>query len=151
MKSLIPWRPGQKHASPARLNGWFDRWRNDSFNSFLPAFAQPLFSRPPSVDVSEDKKEVRVRAEIPGMTDKDIQLTWHDGVLRIRGEKRDEKEDRKRDHYYRECSYGSFSRDIPLGNSVDWKNAAAKYRNGVLTVRLPKTAETSKAIEVKIS
>jgi len=151
MKSLIPWRPGQKHAAPARYNGWFDRWMNDPFDRFLPAVAQPFSARVPSVDVSEDKKEVRVRTEIPGMTDKDIQLTWHDGVLRIRGEKRDEKEERKKDRYYRECSYGSFLRDIPLGKSVDWKNAAAKYRNGVLTVTLPKTGEISKAIEVKIS
>jgi len=85
------------------------------------------------------------------MTDEDITLTWNDGVLRIRGEKRDEKEERKKDRYYRECSYGTFSRDIPLGTSVDWKKAVAKYRNGVLTVTLPRTGETRKAIEVKIS
>ncbi|MCU0609577.1 MAG: Hsp20/alpha crystallin family protein [Chitinispirillaceae bacterium] len=151
MKSLIPWRPGQKHAALTRRNNWFHGWWNDPFDSLLPAVAQPFSARMPTVDVSEDKKEVRVRAEIPGMTDKDIQLTWHDGVLRIRGEKRDEKEERKKDRCYRECSYGSFTRDIPLGKSVDWKNAAAKYRNGVLTVVLPKTEETSKVIEVKIS
>jgi HSP20 family protein len=150
MKNLIPWRQGQKHAAPAQRNGWFDRWRNDSLNSFLPSFAQPFSARLPSVDFSEDKDDVRVRAEIPGMTEKDIQLTWHDGVLCIRGEKRDEKEEKKKDRYYRECSYGSFSRNIPLGNNVDWNKAAAKYRNGVLTVTLPKTGE-SKRIDVKIS
>jgi len=151
MKSLIPWRPGQKHAAPARRNGWFDRWWNDPGDDFLPSPAQPFSLRVPSVDVSEDKKEVRVSAEVPGMTDKDITLTWNDGVLRIRGEKRDEKEERKKDRYYRECSYGTFSRDIPLGTSVNWKKAVAKYRNGVLTVTLPRTGETRKAIEVKIS
>jgi len=151
MKSLIPSRQGQKHAALTRRNNWFDRWWNDPFDSFLPAFTQPFGARMPSVDVSEDKKEVRVRAEIPGMTDKDIQLTWHDGVLRIRGEKKDEKEERNKDRYYKECSYGSFSRDIPLGAGVDWKNAEAKYRNGVLTVILPKTGEAAKTIEVKIS
>jgi len=151
MKSLIPWRPGQKHAAPARRDGWFDRWMNDPFDSLFPSLAQPLFSRLPSVDVSEDKKEIRVRAEISGMTDKDSQLTRHDGMLRIRGEKRNEKEERKKDRYYRECNYGSFSRDIPLGKNVDWEKVAAKYRNGVLTVTLPKTGATTKAIEVKIS
>ena len=115
MKNLIPWRQGQKHAAPARRNGWFDRWWNDSFDDFLPSLVQPFSACTPSVDVSEDKKEVRVRAEIPGMTDKDIQLTWQDGLLRIRGEKQDEKEEKKKDRYYRECSYGSFSRDIPIG------------------------------------
>jgi HSP20 family protein len=151
MKSLIPWRPAQKHAAPARRDGWFDRWMNDPFDGLFPSLAQPLSSRLPSVDVSEDKKEIHVRAEIPSMTDKDIQLTWHDGVLRIRGEKRNEKEERKKDRYYRECSYGSFSRNILLGKHVDWEKAVAKYRNGVLTVSLPKTGETIKAIEVKIS
>jgi len=151
MKSLVPWRQGQKHAALARRNNVFDRWWNDPFDGFLPAFKQPFAARMPSVDVSEDKKEVRVRVEIPGMTGKDIQLTWHDGVLRIHGEKKDEKEERKKDRYYKGCSYGSFSRDIPLGANVDWKNAEAKYRNGVVTVTLPKTGEATKAIEVKIS
>jgi HSP20 family protein len=151
MKSLIPWRQGQKHAALTSRNNLFDRWWNDPFDSFLPSFKQPFPARMPSVDVSEDKSEVRVRAEIPGMSDKDIQLTWHDGVLRIYGEKQDEKEERKKNRYYKECSYGSFSRDIPLGASVDWKNAEATYRNGVLTITLPKTGEASKAIEVKIS
>lgn len=151
MKSLIPWRQGQKHAALARRNSLFGRWWDDPFDGFLPSFKQPFAARMPSVDVSENKKEVRVRVEIPGMTDKDIQLTWHDGVLRIHGEKKDEKEERKKDRYYKECSYGSFSRDIPLAANVDWKSAEAKYRNGVLTVTLPKTGEASKAIEVKIS
>jgi HSP20 family protein len=151
MKSLIPWKPGRNHAALTRRNGWFDRWVNDPFDRFLPSFPDPFSAGMPSVDVSEDKKEVRVRAEIPGMTDKDIQLSWHEGVLRIRGEKKDEKEERKKNRLYRECSYGSFSRDIHLGNGVDWKSAEARYRNGVLTVTVPKTGETAEAIEVKIS
>lgn len=151
MKSLIPWRQGQKQAALARRNNWFNRWWNDPYDNFLPSFKQPFATCMPSVDVSENKNKVQVRAEIPGMTDKDIQLTWHDGVLRIYGEKKDEKEERKKDRYYKECSYGSFSRDIPLGANVDWKNAEATYRNGVLTVTLPKTGEASKVIEVKIS
>jgi HSP20 family protein len=151
MKNLIPWRQGQKHAAIERRNGLFDRWWNDPFDNFFPSFKQYSAARMPTIDVSEDKKEVRIRAEIPGMTDKDIQLTWHDGLLRICGEKNDEKEERKKDRYYKECSYGSFSRDIPLGAGVDWKNAEARYRNGVLTVTLPKTAEASKSIAVEIS
>ena len=151
MKSLIPWPQGQKHAAPVRRNDWFSRWWNDPFDSVFPALSNQLPARMPSVDISEDKKEVRVRAEIPGMTDKDISLTWHEGVLTIRGEKKAEKEEKKKDHYYRECSYGSFFREIPLGKSVDWKKSTARYKNGVLTVSLPKTGETQKAIEVKIS
>jgi len=108
-------------------------------------------SRLPTVDVAEDKSEVTVRAEVPGMNERDIDLTWCDGVLRIRGEKRSEREVNKKEHFYRECSYGCFSRDVPLGNNVDWSNAKAKYNNGVLTVRLPKTETSRKTIEVKVN
>jgi HSP20 family protein len=103
------------------------------------------------VDVSEDKKEIKVKAEIPGMTEKDIDLTWHDGVLSIRGEKKDEKEEKKQNRYYRECSYGSFCRNINIGTNVDWNKTKAKYKHGVLTVTLPKTETAKKAIEIKVN
>ncbi|MBN1293998.1 MAG: Hsp20/alpha crystallin family protein [Candidatus Latescibacteria bacterium] len=150
MNSLIPWKWGQHNAAPASVNNWFDRIWEDPFDSFLPALGSSFTSKIPSVDVSEDKKEVKVRAEIPGMTEKDIELTWHNGVLRVRGEKQDEKEEKKKNRYYKECSYGSFSRDIYLGESVDYSKAKAKYKNGVLTVTLPKTEATQKSIEVKV-
>jgi HSP20 family protein len=85
------------------------------------------------------------------LTEKDIDLTWHDGILRIRGEKKNEKEDKKKDSYYREFSYGSFSRDIRLNPAVDWKQAQAKYKNGVLTVKLPKTESSKKSIQIKVN
>lgn len=150
MKSLIPWRWGQKNAAPARSTDWLDRWWEDPFGNFFPTLHHSFSSRLPSVDVSEDKKEVKVKAEIPGMTDKDIDLTWHDGVLSIRGEKKDEKEEKKKDRYYRECSYGSFCRNINVGTKVDWGNAKARYKNGILTVSLPKTETAQKAIEIKV-
>jgi len=151
MKSLIPWKWGQKSAAPARSDDWFDRWWDGPFDSFLPGLHHSFSANLPSVDVSEDKKEIKVKAEIPGMTEKDIDLTWHNGVLSIRGEKKDEKEEKKNDRYYRECSYGSFCRNINLGYSVDWSNARAQYKNGVLTVSLPKSESAGKAIEVKVS
>ena len=104
-----------------------------------------------SVDVVEDKNEVTVKAEVPGLTEKDINLSWHDGVLRIRGEKKNEKEEKENGRYYRECSYGSFSRDIRLDNTVDWKKAQAKYKNGVLSVKLPKTESSKKSIQIKVN
>jgi HSP20 family protein len=154
MKSLIPWRWSRKSAAPARLNDWFDTalsaWE-DPFKNFFPDFNNLLSTRLPSVDVSESKKEVTVKAEIPGMSEKDIDCTWHDGVLSIRGEKKDEKEEKKKDRYYRECNYGSFCRNINVGKNVDWSNAKAKYKNGVLTVSLPKTESAQKAIEIKVN
>jgi len=132
-------------------NDWLDRIWDDPFPDF-PGFVSAAESaKLPRVDVTEDKKEVTVKAEIPGMSEKDIDCTWHDGVLRIRGEKKAEREDKKAGRRYRECSYGYFSREIPLGDSVDWKAAEAKYKHGVLTVRLPKTESARKTITVKIN
>jgi HSP20 family protein len=150
MKSLIPWQKGQKHAAPARIGGWFDRWWEDPFDNFFPALGRSFSNRLPLVDVTEDKKEVIVRAEIPGMDQKDIELTWHDGVLTIRGEKKDGKEEKSKNRYYRECSYGSFSRDIEIGRNVNWDKARAGYKNGVVTVSLPIAGAVQKEIEVKI-
>jgi len=154
MKSLIPWKWGQKNAAPVRNNDWFDTavtdWENP-FENFFPTFNQSFSKHLPSVDVSEDKKVVKVKAEIPGMTEKDIDLTWHNGVLNIRGEKKDEKEEKKKNHYYRECSYGSFCRNISLGNNVDWSKAKASYKHGVLTVVFPKTEKAQKTIEINVN
>jgi len=150
MKSLIPWQRSQKHEAPARQGDLMDSFWEDPFENFFPALQTSFSNRLPSVDVTDDKKEVRVRAEIPGMNEKDIGLTWHDGMLTIRGEKKEEKEEKGKGRYYRECSYGSFSRDVAIGKNVDWEKAGAKYKNGVLTVTLPKTGASQKAIEVKI-
>jgi len=152
MKSLIPWRNKRENAAPVVAgDDWLDRFRENPFENALASFSGSLFARMPTVDVAEDKNEVTVRAEVPGMTEKDIDLTWQNGILSIRGEKRSEKEDKKNGGYYRECSYGSFSRDIPLGDGVDWKGAKAKYKNGVLTVKLPKTESSRKTIEIKVN
>jgi len=135
---------------PALSNDWFNRLWEVPFENFFPVSRSTLSTRIPSIDVTEDKKEINVRAEIPGMSQKDIELTWHDGVLSIRGEKKEETEEKGKNRYFRECSYGSFSRSIEIGKNVNWEEAAAKYKNGVLTVSLPKTVVSQKAIDVKI-
>jgi len=152
MKSLIPWKSRQTPAAPSIWkDDWLDRVWGKPFTGLLSPWSGEDAFRMPSVDVSEDKNEVTVRAEVPGMTEKDVELTWQDGVLRIRGEKREEKEEKKKGRTYSECRYGSFSREIPLGDGVDWKNATARYRHGVLTVKMPRTASARKAIEIKVT
>ncbi|HKP94730.1 MAG TPA: Hsp20/alpha crystallin family protein [Fibrobacteria bacterium] len=94
----------------------------------------------PTLEVSEDDKEIMVRLEVPGLAEKDLELNYADGTLIVKGEKKEEREDRKRDVYYRESRYGSFVRSIPIGAGVDFSKAKAVYRNGVLKVELPKTA-----------
>ncbi|AEH87535.1 MULTISPECIES: Hsp20/alpha crystallin family protein [Mesorhizobium] len=91
----------------------------------------------PSVEISETDKEIRVTAEIPGMEEKDIEVLLDDGVLTLRGEKQAETDDKERQ--FSERFYGRFERRIPLGFEVAEDKVAADFRNGVLSVTLPKT------------
>jgi len=108
----------------------------------------------PSVDVREDEKEVAIKAELPGMDEKDIEVTLADEALTIRGEKKEEqeKEDKGKGYWHRETSYGSFLRVIPLPEGLDTEKIDARFKNGVLTVTLPRLKEAKakgKRIAVK--
>jgi HSP20 family protein len=108
----------------------------------------------PSVDVSESKDAVEVTAELPGVDEKDIEVTVADGVLTLRGEKKSERkeEDKEKNWHMVERSYGSFMRSIRLGFDPDASKVEAKFDKGVLRVRLPKPAEAlkkEKKIEIK--
>jgi HSP20 family protein len=93
----------------------------------------------PSVEVSETENDIRVTAEVPGLEEKDIEVLLDDGVLTLRGEKKSETEDTGRQ--FSERYYGRFERRIALGREVEEDNVAATFKNGVLTVTLPKTAK----------
>ncbi len=150
MKSLIPWKSKHDNGMPALWEDrWFDSFWENPFRSLMSTFSQEYNT--PAADVSEDKKEVVVRAEIPGMNAKEIDLTYQDGVLRISGEKKEDKEEKGKNRYYKECRYGYFSREIPLGNRVDWTKAKAEYKNGILTVKIPKSEKENRAIEIKVN
>lgn len=150
MKSIIPWKSKQDNAMPAIWEeNWFDGFWENSFKSLSAPFSQEY--NMPSADVTEDKKEVVVKAKIPGMNPKEIDLTYQDGVLRISGKKKEDKEEKGKNRYYRECSYGYFSKEIPLGNRVSWTKARAEYKNGTLTVKIPKSEKENRAIEVKVN
>jgi HSP20 family protein len=103
-----------------------------------------------AVDILEDKDNVVLKAEIPGVNPKDVELQVHDNVLTISGEKKLEHEDKK-DNYVRiERFYGKFSRSFTLPPYVDTQKIEATYKDGVLTVTLPKKPETKpRQIEVK--
>lgn len=106
----------------------------------------------PRVDVVEDEKEIRVTADLPGMDAQDINISLHRDVLTLRGERSSAHEEEKGQYHRIERSYGSFQRDIPLGMEVEADKVEAEYKNGVLTVILPKPAEEvakTRKIEVK--
>lgn len=93
----------------------------------------------PKVDIVEGEREITVTAELPGMDDKDIDVLLTSDSLTIKGEKREEKEDKNKDYYRMERSYGSFTRTIPMPVEIDAEKVEARFRKGVLTVTLPKT------------
>jgi len=106
----------------------------------------------PSVDVHENDAEITLRAELPGLSQDDVELTIDKGRLTIQGEKRLEKEETDGDYRRIESSYGSFYRSFPLPDTVDQDNVEARFENGVLYIVLPKTEEAKpKKIAVKIN
>lgn len=104
----------------------------------------------PAVDVAEKEKEYEITAELPGLDEKNIELKLSNGTLTIKGEKNEEKEEREKDYYVSERRYGSFMRSFQVPEGVDTSKIEAMFVKGVLTVKLPKTAEAQKS-EKKIS
>jgi HSP20 family protein len=99
----------------------------------------------PAVDVAEKEKEYEITAELPGMDEKHIDIKLSNGVLTIKGEKKEEKEEREKDYYMSERRYGSFMRSFQVPEGVDESKIEAGFAKGVLTVKLPKTVEAQKS------
>jgi HSP20 family protein len=106
----------------------------------------------PAIDMSEDEKVFKILAELPGLDAKDVDVSVSGNMLVLKGEKRQEKEDKDKNYYFSERAYGSFQRTFELPASVDRDKVAADFSKGVLTITLPKTPEAQKPqkkIEVK--
>lgn len=104
----------------------------------------------PSMDVKETDKAIEVQAELPGVDEKDVQVTYENGVLTIKGEKKSEKEETKGDYRVSERSYGAFARSLAV-DDVDADKIAARFSKGILKVMLPKLAgSTAKTKTIKI-
>jgi HSP20 family protein len=104
----------------------------------------------PAFDVSETAKELIVKAEVPGMDKKDININFSDGLLTITGEKKHEKKEDGENYHCFERRYGKFSRTMRLPTEVETEKVDAKYKDGVLTIILPKTQTVKpKKIEIK--
>lgn len=99
----------------------------------------------PSVEITESGGELRVTAEMSGLDEKDVEVLMDDGVLVLRGEKRAEHEDK--DRRFSERFYGKFERRIPLGRDIDQDKIEAQFRNGLLTVTLPRSAEAESRVK----
>jgi len=104
----------------------------------------------PSVDVTEDQDSVVVKAEMPGLNKDDVKISVQDNVLTLKGEKKQEKEEKDKDYHRIERSYGSFCRSFQLPTTVRADEIKANYKDGVLSIILPKTEEV-KPKEIPIS
>jgi HSP20 family protein len=149
---LQTWKPFRELA-PFRD---FDRMRKEMDHLWNSFFESGLRRRTeggmewiPSLDVSETKNELVVKAEVPGLDPKDIDISLSDGLLTIRGEKKQEKEEKEANYHLVERSYGSFTRSVQLPKEIQSEKISASYKNGILKITLPKSEEAKKK-EVKI-
>ncbi len=141
---ITPWRPFKELE---RIRKEMDElW--ESFFERRP-FRGELSEWLPSVDFSETKTSYVVKAELPGIDPKNVDISLSENVLTIKGEKKQEKEEEGENYHFVERSYGSFVRSIRLPGEVQSDKISATYKNGVLKVVLPKTEEAKKK-EIKI-
>jgi HSP20 family protein len=146
---LVPWRPFRE---VSRLRSEMDRLWDDYFGPGRRALRPMEEAWLPAVDVSETADKITVKAEIPGMEAKDIEISMVGDTLTIKGEKKAEREEKEENYHMIERSYGSFSRAMKLPGMVDADKVEATYKNGVLIVVLPKKEEVKpKTIEIKAS
>jgi len=119
----------------------------DGFFGFSPALTgvMPEKDLMPKINVSESTKEITVSAELPGLDEKNIDVSLSRGILTIKGEKKTEKEEKDKNYYYMERSSGSFYREIPVPEGADADQAKAGFKNGVLTVNIPKLPAAHRA------
>lgn len=154
IRDLIPWNKNQQLATTGEaydplltLHREMNRLFDDVFRGFgsFGRFGSPLMEGQfgwPRIELNETDKVVTVSAELPGLSEKDVQVEIANGVLSIRGEKKAEHDNGGR---YSERYYGSFERRIPL-DGVQEDKAEANFRNGLLTVSLPKTEQAGQSV-----
>ncbi len=144
---LILWRPFRE---VSRLRSVMDRLWDDYFGPGRRALRPMEEDWMPAVDISETGDKITVKAEVPGLEAKDIEIAMVGDTMTIKGEKKLEREEMEENYHTVERSYGSLTRAMKLPATVDADKVEASYKNGVLTVVLPKKEEVKpKAIEIK--
>lgn len=154
-KAVTPWRPFM--ALP-RWERDMDRMMDDFFSRRMsPLWPKSWFGAgegeiaTPAVDVYEDKDEIIIKAELPGMDKNDIEVNISDSELILKGEKKKEEKVEQENYYRCERSYGAFLRSVELPTGVQADKVKASFKNGILEVRLPKSEEAkTKEIKVKV-
>jgi len=131
--------------------GSLHRDMDDLFRSFFGSWPTSVSEGAiwPAIDVAESENEITVKAEVPGCKAEDVDITVQGNTLVISGEKKQEEEKKEKGYYHLERNYGTFRREMSLPTDVDTAGIEANCKDGVLTVKLPKT-EKAKSIKVKV-
>lgn len=145
MFELVPWRRRDRDLMPSF--GTFRREIDDLFSRFFGEEALPApFQREflPVIDISETDKEINVKAEIPGVDPKDLDISISGSALTIKGEKKVEKEEKGEGFHRVERSFGAFSRSFTLPCEVEEDKIKASYKDGILSLKIPKSPTAQK-------
>jgi len=167
IRDLAPWNWGKRAPrAPARWDAFSDPFENlrhemnRIFDSFFrewrlePAgfFRERWGDFTPQIEMVEKADEIEVKAELPGLSEKDVEISLSEGTLTLKGEKRREAREERDGMQYCECAYGSFHREIRLPCAVKDDKAEATFKNGVLVIRIPKADDAmskGRKIEIK--
>jgi HSP20 family protein len=150
--SLVRWDPFRElEEMSTRLNRFFGHQMPSRPAGDAGKDAMMTFDWAPTVDVVETPEEFQLKVELPEVKKEDVKVSVDHGVLRLEGERRQEKEDKGKKYHRIERSYGSFLRTFTLPDNIDDTKVRAEFKDGMLNVRLPKTEKSKpKAIEVKV-
>lgn len=127
-----------------RLGKWSNRFLHKPFDVEPFWRHDPGWGATPAIDIAEKKDAFEITAELPGMDEKNIDVQLSGDMLVIKGEKTEKKEEKKKDYFLSERRFGSFHRSFRLPDGVDVKKIGAQFKNGVLTLTLPKSGEVVK-------
>lgn len=155
MRNNLPWKKTENRLTPVErptlpMDELIRHFFGENFEGAMARRSDFM----PSFEVTETADKLTVAAELPGMAEKDVELTIDDGVLRVRGEKRNERTEEEKGYHISERSYGSFERAFALPDGLDLDKVAAEFKDGVLTITLPKDEtkrETVRKIDIKRS
>ena len=147
--AIVKWDPFRDMIT---LRDRMDRLFEDSLNRFRGGEGDMTHSTwSPAVDIYETPEDIIIKAEIPGVDKKDISIELKNDSLYLRGERRFEKESKEENYHRMERSYGSFSRVFSLPTSVEQDKIKAKFKNGVLQIRIPKLEEeVEKSVNIDV-
>jgi HSP20 family protein len=150
MNTLTKWNPFRElDEMQNRLGNFFGGFPNRMGNGNGESVTLPDWS--PQVDISEDDQEYLIKADLPEMKKNDVSVVVEDGIVSVSGERKTEKEEKKKKYHRIERSYGSFRRGFLVPEDADASKVAAEFKEGVLKVHLPKSATAKpKAVEVKV-